>query len=515
MKYLFVVAAFLCSAVLFADNPPVFNWSLLLSGSWEESKTLHNREDFRLNFLPYGLTFRAGILDRRTLNFDLGPPEGDSWNAIWGDPNKAVTNLFGGLYHRPTGSRLLFGVIDEWGLSARIRNPWIRSPPYPENHKPLMADLKTAASSTKNDEAYLYLSSPFFDIYENIKLRGFVSAQSEIENLTPAFAGGVDFIFPKKTNLLFEVFYTGATLPPTKRNSWFSNPPPLPEREFDLYAAGILFSNPLLSVSSDFAVSETFAWGTNIYSNFGITVTPSLPIGHRARPLAVSVAADGAGERFIYRDGANHGEGFRAAGKIEWRGVRNSLFRLNTVLRSPGIDEDYTRSSTGLYYRFPAVNWNRENGSFPVRVTRVSLTADRNADNSLKINDRLSGYVGFSVNLRQLSINTPLGINLSGSIRGLTEVEDNPSPYPVPNGSRVLETSGMNCELIWSPKNLQFRSRVGYTKNPAKDDKWDFSLSTAARLKRGRISIKAASPNFPENWNWTMSWRMEKIKKTK
>ena len=519
MKYLtFIVFTFLCSTFVFAESSaktnltklagtaaPAFNWSLLTSGSWEESKTLHNRGEIKFNFLQPGLTLRGQVLHRRTLNFELDSP--------WGDPEKAVTNLLGGLYHKSTGSRLLFGALDEWGLSARIRNPWIRSPPYAENHKPLMADLKTAASSTKNDEAYLYLSSPFLNVFPNIKLRSFITAQTEIENFTPAFAGGVDFTFAKKTGFLLEFFYTGATLPPTKSSTWFSAEPALPERDFDLYAAGLIFHNQFISVSSDLALSETFAWGTDIYGNLGISLTPSLPFGSRARPLTISFAVDGAGGRFIYRDRADHGEGFRNAYKIEWKGRRNLLFRLNTVLRGPGIGEDFTRSSTGIYLRFPSNN-NRNDGSFPVRLTRISLTADRNADNLKKISDRLSGYIGFSVNLQQIAIKYPLGVNFSGSIRGLTATESVFSPYPIPEEEPwSLDDASINCEFTFSPSVFQFKSRIGYTNDVKKEEnyeKWDFSFYTAARFRHGRLSIKAATPDFPEKWNWTISWRLEK-----
>jgi len=508
---------FLCSAVIFAESPakaggkkptgtaaPAFSWSLLMSGSWEESKTLHNREEIRLNFLRLGLTLRGQVLDRRTLNFELDSP--------WGDPEKAVTNLLGGLYHKSSGSRLLFGVLDEWGLSARIRNPWIRSPPYAENHKPLLADLKTTASATKNDEAYLYLSSPFFNVSPNIKLRSFITAQTEIENFTPAFAGGVDFAFAKKTGLLLEFFYTGAILPPTTSSTWFSAAPVLPEREFDLYSAGLIFHNQLISVSSDWALSETFAWGTDIYGNLGISLTPLLPFGSRARPLSVSFAVDGAGKRFIYRDGAGHGEGFRSAAKIEWKGRRNLLFRLNTVLRGPGIGENFNRSSTGFYLRFPSNN-NRNSGGFPIRLTRISLTADRNAENLKKISDRLSGNIGFSINLQQIAVKSPLGVNFSGSIRGLTATESDFSPYPIPEEPWSLDNASISCEFTFSPSIFQFKSRIGYTNDVKKEEnfkKWDFSFYTAARFKYGRLSIKAATPDFPEKWNWTISWRLEK-----
>jgi len=549
MKYLaFFALAFLCSAVIFAEssavaeaeaeaeatpvtlaktgvraktNTPVFNWSLLMSGSWEESSstslsgTLHNRGEIKLNLLQPGLTLRGQVLDRRTLNLGFSTFQDGFWNGLWGDQEKAATGFLGGLYHKSSGSRLLFGTLDEWGLSARIRNPWIRSPPYAENHKPLMADLKTTATAAKNDEAYLYLSSPFLNVFSDVKLRGFAAAQTEIERFTPAFSGGAEFAFAKKTGLLFEFFYTGATLPPAKSSSWFSVTPALPEREFDLYAAGIIFHNQFISVSSDWALSETFAWGTDVYGNLGISLTPSLSFGSRARPLSFSIAVDGAGERFVYRDGVSHGEGFRSAAKIEWKGRYNSLMRLNTTLRGPEVGESFNRSSTGFYFRLPSKT-NR-GGSFPVRLTRISLTADRNAENLQKVSDRLSGYIGFSMDLRRISIKKPLGITISGSITGLTALESFISPYPVPWESRDLDTASVNCNFTFSPSIFQFRSRVGYTndvkKNGENEKKWDFSFSTAARFKYGRLSIKAATPDFPEKWNWTVSWRLEKTKK--
>jgi len=508
----FLAAALLCGAALFAQSQAqVFNWSFFESGSWEgidltslggldsNDGTLHNRGEIKLNFLPINLSLRGQVLDRRTLNFGLDPP--------WFDPEKAVTNFNGALYHRTTGSRLLFGVIDEWGLSARIRNPWIRSPPYAENHRPIMADLKTAASSTKEDEAYLYLSSPFLEPFPDIRMRGFLSAQTQISEFTPALSGGVDMVINRSMYLLFETFYTGATLPPTKNSSWFSDPPPLPERKFDLYAAGVLFSGPLFSVSTDWAFSQTFAWGTGVYGNFGVSVTPSLPFGSIKRPLTVSLAADGAGGRFVYRDGANHGEGFRSALKIEWKGVRNSLLRVNTVLRSDSLGGDFNRGSAGFYYRFPAAA--RNSGDI-FRFTRISLTADRNAENQKKITDGLSGYIGFSLNLRNLGINSPFGVNISGSIKGLTSSEGGPMLFPVSEEPWLPDSGGINCEFTWSPLNFQFKIKTGYSFNAKNEEKWLLTLNAAARFKYGRLSLKLESPDFPEKWNLTVSWNLQK-----
>ncbi|MCL2243957.1 MAG: hypothetical protein FWC03_05740 [Treponema sp.] len=534
MKYLIFLAAvgFLSAAILPAepqpnslpDKQPFLDWSLLWSGSYEgnNSKPLSfmfiNRGDIRVNFLPVGLELRGGILDRHTLDFEL--------DSFWED-ERSITNFTGGLYHKSTGSRILFGVLDEWGLSARIRNPWIRSPPYAENYKPLMADLKTAPSGTKEDEAYLYLSSPLLNIYPNLKLRGFASMQTELDDFEPAFSGGLEMGFANKTGLIFETFYTGLTLPPKEGGTWFSQPPALPERDFRLYAAGILFNSPLISVSSDFALSETFAWGMDIYTNFGICITPllykSARTTNQARPLSISFAMDGAGERFVYRDGENHGAGIRAAGKIEWKAKRNSLFRVNTVLRGPDLGEDFFRSSSGIYYRFPTANKD----SLPVRFTRLSLTADRNAVNPLKINDKLSGNMGISIKFPQGLKNSSFGINFSGSVEGLAESDGDPFPYPIPENLNsapywTFNTANVSCELVWSsgnfkipeisqfPMNLQLKSKLSYKANDKKDDIWDVSFNIAFRFKHGRISFRVESPDFPEKWNWNISWRVEK-----
>ena len=539
---------FFCGAALLASEAPaeqpsaeqaagldwseILNWSLLWTGSWEESKTLHNRGEIKLSFLSPGLQLRGQVLDRRPLNFELEPP--------FGGPEKWITHFTGGLYHIPTGSRLLYGVLDEWGLPARIRNPWIRSPPYAENHGRIAADIKTAASSTRDDELYLYLSSPFLEFSENFKFRGFVSAQSEAEEFTPALAGGLDFAFTNKNGLLLETFFTWKTLEPSNVNSWFSYPPPLPERDFRLYSASLLYTNPAFSISSNFALSETFAWGTDIYASFAAVITPALPFGNRARPLAVSLAADGAGERFVNRDGAGVNEGFRTAAKIEWRGRNNSLARLNMTLRSDGIDEDFNRSQTGFYWRFPSSAAARRN---IVRLTRISFSADRNAANLQKISDSYSGYLGLNFNLLSihrslqrngdglrrnssagrsgtggLFSNSTLGLNLSGSFSGLTTAQESGSisVFPVPDEFWNWDAGSAGCELILSaafrggPGNYQFRTKAEYLFFAEKEEKWDISFSTSARFRYGRLSIKAASPDFPKEWNWTVSWRLEK-----
>jgi hypothetical protein len=122
MKYLpFLAAGLLWGAALFAESPriydvapmaaaktdakaPLFDWSLLWSGSWEQSKTLHNRGEARLSFLPLGLVLRGEALDRRTMNFELDPP----WVVDRDTAIKAIDIAYH-LNHRKKGE-LLFDI---------------------------------------------------------------------------------------------------------------------------------------------------------------------------------------------------------------------------------------------------------------------------------------------------------------------------------------------------------------------------------------------------------------------
>ena len=510
MRNLLVFAALLCglvfSGVGFAETvEPFLGWDLLWSGSWGENDTLHNRGELKIDVLPFDLLLRCQLLDRRPVNIDF---DDFHWDELFGAPEKRITHLTSGLYHPPTGSKLLFGVVDEWGLPARIRSPWIRSPPYPENHRAVNIDLKTAASSTKEDEVYLNISSPYLELFPNAKLKGFISGQTNINDFTPAVTTGLELFIDKNTRLMLETFYTERILPPAKINTWFVNwpsPPALPERKFRLYAAGLLYTNPDFSVSSDFALSETFAWGTDIYTNLGLSFSPSLSIGTRPRPLLISLAADGAGQRFVSRDGANIPEGFRTAARIDWRGRYNSLLRFSTVLRAPGLGEDFNRSSTNFFYRAPS----SRPGDNILKLSRISIYADRNAVNPLKINDSFTGTFGLSINLHQYGIRSPINVNFSGSVKGITALESNPYPIPGLNELWLLENTSIGCDLFWSNKRYQLRAKVEYTYFVEKDEKWGISFSVSRRFNFGRLSFKIESPDFPEKWNWAASWRLE------
>ncbi|MDR2576134.1 MAG: hypothetical protein LBC52_06795 [Treponema sp.] len=531
MKYLFFLVGLFMPAFLSAQT--LFTWDLLWAGSWDESRTLNNMADLRIGFTGPALQIRTQALDRHTMNFELDP--------VWGDPSKGITGVSFGLYHKTMDSRLLYGVLDEWGLPARIRSPWIRSASYAENHKPLMADLRTTASSTKKDELYLYLSSPQFSLERfglapqpspsgegsplDVLLRCYASGQftPAAENTpAPAFAGGIEAALGKKADLLLEGFYTGFVLSAKEPNTWFSDPPPLPERDFRLGAVALMLNIPWFSITSDWAWSQTFAYGSGVYVNAGLRINPPF-----LSPWSLSLAADGMNERYTGRDGTNPGSGFRMAGKIERKGTRSSLLRANTSFRGFTIGEPFERSSIDLYYRFPASMPLVKDGEFPLRISRITLNADRNASDLKKIKDGIDGSLSLSLNLPPLLLPRPLlsasaskvknlkpkiyplNINLAASIDWLGSAEGQPSPFAFfPPGE--FDSRKTSCELLWSPGLFQFKTKLGYTAYAKKDTQWDASISTAVRFKHGRFSIKFAWPDFPEDWNCTLSWRVEK-----
>jgi len=182
---------------------PLFTWNLLWAGSWAKSfnlskdelspellfydGTLTNRGELRIGLPRQSLDFRFQGINKLTLPAEgigvLNPGLGLYFNG--GGP---VGNFLG-------RSRLLYGVLDEYGLPARIRNVWAKSAPYAEYRKPIMSDLKTEPSSTHTPETYLYLGLPQWGLFT-----GFATAQVDDE-FNPAFGAGFETKFDKTSNV--------------------------------------------------------------------------------------------------------------------------------------------------------------------------------------------------------------------------------------------------------------------------------------------------------------------------
>jgi hypothetical protein len=466
----------------------LFTWDLLWSGSWFDeagstsSGTLLNRGDLWIGMPRQNLYLRFQLLDKRQGKF-------------WEPGEKGIFNPGAGLYYEGEGdfsfigpSRLLWGIQDEYGLPARINNVWAKSVPYVEYHKPASRELKTETSSTKKPETHLYLGFPVvgpFSGYAMINLD---------EELDPAYGGGTELRWDKGGMFRLEGFYTQKKLASRKAQSWFSDSPPLPERDFRIYALGTVLNTSAFALASDLAYSETFAYGRDIYANF------ALRFG--SRPWRFSIAADGAGSRFVGRDGSAVQEGFRTGGRLERLGTRSGLFKISGDFRGPEFGESFEQGSVSLYFR-PSSQTKKKN-VLPQGLSRISFSLHRDGRTREKTKDSAEASAGFNLG--------PFRTVVTGVYTALTsfDPEDDPFPLPLSPAFGAYDSAKLSGEVSWSPGVFQLRARWGYAMQKEKESVWEASFYGSAKIgKYSRLSLKIAAPVFPREWNYTLSWRFE------
>jgi hypothetical protein len=473
----------------FSGAQALFSWDLLWSGSWfyetdsTSGGTLLNRGDLRFGMPRQDLSLRFQLLDKRKGKF-------------WEPDEKEILNPGAGLYYEGEGgfsfigpSRILWGIQDEYGLPARIYNVWAKSVPYVEYHKPASRELKTETSSTKKPETHFYLGFPVLGPFSGYAV---VNLDEESE---PAYGGGTELRWNKSSMFRLEGFYTQKKLASRKAQSWFSNSPPLPERDFRIYALGTVLNTPIFALASDVAYSETFAYGRDIYANF------ALRFGNR--PWRFSFAADGTGNRFVGRDGTAVKEGFRTGGRLERLGTRSGLFRISGDFRGPKLEKPFEQGSVSLYFR-PSNRTKKKNASLQ-GLSRISLSLRRDGRTREKTKDIAEASMGFNLG--------PIRTAFSGAYTALTvfNPEDNPFPLPLLSPAfGVYDSAKISGEISWSPGIFQLRTKLGYTMQKEKESIWDASFYGSARIgKHNRLSLKIATPVFLKEWNYTLNWRFE------
>jgi hypothetical protein len=470
-------AAAVCAGA--ASLPDWFRPSLLWAGSYHGDEALANRADARLRLhfaaSPWlDFSARAQFLDKR--------PSEDMFSD--------GASFFGaGFYHNYTGSRVLYGPLDIGGLPARIKNIYRRGTPYVAAHSRYTMDLKTdAGASSKNALGVRLVTPSLPGLLSNWQAQAAFTAE-ETDGRT-GFLFGAETVVNSRVQAAAEFYYQKAVLPVNNASAWFSDKPPLPEREARLYAGSARVLSPFVSVAADLAYSETFAFGRGMYANLG------LRFGNR--PWRFSLAADTVTPRFVDSAGAVPGRGLRVGGKIEHFLPRGEVWRAETSLRGYGDGEDaFTRSSSALYYRFPSVK-----SAFS--LSTVSLSASRNATSNAKILDSWHGAVG--INAGRLRTKT------SFTLEEYTH-DDAPSPYPDRECSYVIHGWRLNEEASLPLGSLTLTAALGYhqkrdaTTAQWKDAEIPFSLSAQFRRVPGRVTVKYASTGFPEDWSLSVSWR--------
>jgi hypothetical protein len=272
--------------------------------------------------------------------------------------------------------------------------------------------------------------------------------------------------------------------------AWFSDKPYLPERKFRFYAVSAVFSNPYFSFAGDFARSEVFAWGMDIYANAALRAV--------AGPVRISLAADGAGSRFSAVDGSVPGAGFRSAAKFEWEGRRNMLFRISSVLRASARQEPFDRSVSNLYFRFPL------NKNLPLRINRISLTMERDAQNWERIDESLTLGAAFSAG--------PLRPSFSVSVNQYThaEIGGRINPYPDYKKDYEFDSLKLSGQLSYTIRFVTLKGAVSYVTDGENEPVIARSLSATVNGKIGRIGLKLNNDGKSDALSYTVSWKIQK-----
>ncbi|MDR3303575.1 MAG: hypothetical protein LBS86_04100 [Treponema sp.] len=444
------------------------DWNLLSSVSWCYEGKLVAREDARIA-LPWNLSLRAQIIDSR--------PTATA-EAFGSGGNTAFS---GALYHKPSDSRLLYGILSDEGLSTRLRNLWLHAVPFVEYHKPSSLDLATEPYSTKTPDVALTLSIPRWGV-----LDGFATLVLD-EEANPAVSAGIDARFDSKTAFRLEGFYTGTELAPRKQSAWFSASPALPARDFDLYALSVVYTSAWFDVASDCAFSDTFAYGRAFYGNLALCAGD--------KPWRASLAADCAGSRYVGSNGTASGAGFRLGTKLERFGERTSRFTLSTSLRAPELFSPFDRSASLIAYRF-ATRPRGYDGLFS--LTRCAVSVSRNATQWKKIEDKAEVSCGFTIG--------QVSGALSETLTAYSATESRPPPYPIPAGMRFA--SAKTCgTLLYRVSVFQFSVALGYSVRHDKPSLWDTAFHASVRGALGRVALEVTAPELPTDWTFTLSAR--------
>jgi hypothetical protein len=449
----------------------LFEFDVMESGSWVEDGDFSNRLDLRL-YAPLGLSLRGQLNSKYPV-----PP--------WEHTDKGISALGTGLYHKYTGSRLIYGRIETQGLLKRTRNIWSRAAPWFESHSVSNADLKTSAGDMETAVMYMDLLTPLIGPFN-----AYLSTEID-KDANTIFTYGAGIRLPFNSAFRIEVLSTERQLEERKMDAWFSDKPYLPARKLKFYALSTVFSNPYFSFAGDFARSEIFAWGMDVYANI------ALKFG--AGPWRLSFAADGAGERFSGFDGYIPGSGFRSAAQFVWEGRRNMLFRTSSVLRAAVWQKPFDRSVTNVYFRFPV------NKRSPLRINRVSLAMERDAQSLERIVDSFSFGALFSAG--------PLRPDFSISINQHTAAGVGDTIYPYPNYAADHEfdsmkfSGGISCMIFF----VTLKGALSYNIVDEKEAHITSSLSASVSGKLGRFGLKLNNDNKTGKMSYTVSWRLQKV----
>jgi hypothetical protein len=436
----------------------------LWTSSWEHEKDLINRFDLKLGIPGPGLLFRGQLINERSAPF----VETD---------DVPLTALAAAMYHTKTGSRFLYGKIDETGLSARLKNIWLHGVPLQTNHSPSSSDLTTAPSSTKNEGYFFYLGSPRLG-----PLRLFSSIYFE-DDVKPLYIAGIDYYFDPKIWMKIEALYTEQIVPARQPSAWFAEEAWLPERKSRLYGGSINFNHLFWGISGDAAFSETFAFGTGWYGNLAFR------LGNK--PWRFQAGFDIVDGAFTDRDGKISDNGMRAGIQFEAWGKAGAFFKMTANVQGLNFDKSLAKSRFAASYYFPVPT------NSVVRISRIYFNLD---GNSLEqVTPGSAAKTGFGLYIG------PILATSEASFHG--DDTHNKNALPRFEDFKEWDTLSISEELQYRINIWTLRTKFTYSIEEKKDEKIDsyaLQFYGAANWKWGRISGTFRFDEFPDEWTFTI-----------
>lgn len=465
-----IVLGLMQASCIFSQSPKSgFFIEPLWTGSWEHEKEIVNRLDLKLGVPKLGLLFRGQLIDKRSVPFK--------------ETDGAVLPALGtAMYHTGTGSRFLYGNIDETGLSARLKNIWLHGTPLQTNHSPSSSDLTTAPSSTKEPGFFFYLGSPRWG-----PLRLFSSIYFE-DDLKPLYLAGIDYFFSPKIWIKIEGLFTEQIAGARQPSTWFAEEFWLPERRSRLFGGSINFNHPFWGISGDAAYSETFAFGKGVYAD------TSFRIGHR--PWRFQAGFDMVSGAFTDREGKIADNGMRAGLQFEVWGKAGAFFKMSANVQGPKFGSALAKSRLAASYYFPAPK------NLFVRISRIHFNLDGNS--LLQSEPGSTAKAGFGLYIG------PVLATSEFSIHGDDAQNENALP-------RIEDFISWNMlsiseELQYRVSIWAFRTKFTYSleeKKHGKVDSYALQFYIAANWKWGKVSGTLRFNDIPNDWTFTIRCQLK------
>ncbi|MDR0910148.1 MAG: hypothetical protein LBM77_10330 [Spirochaetaceae bacterium] len=466
MRILLSFIIFTLAASLFA-----LDTSLLMQGSWAWDKKMENRLDGSLEM--------SGIKGRLLLN-DARPSA--FWEKTTWESGAGQSGLGLGLYHRGSGSRLLYGALNNAGLPARLANPFSGNVHWASSYKATESELKKEASR-KETEIYGLFSSPWWTLPQDIKIMGFAQIQTEFEQRI-SYDAGSELIFSdakgRRQHLGIEFFNQFSTLEALKATGWFSKTYPLPQRRSNIYGGHAFYLFPGLEIQADGAISETEFWGRGCFGStaveFNSKLAPFIPWNWK-----LHLAIEGINDHFTDAKGKSGKGGIRGGLKYEHLLKKSETYRADIQFHWKA-NEDSLKIKTNAVYRFPS---NVYLGLF--HPVQIGLSYDSGTE--AKEQSTIAGHFNFLIK--------PLSTKLYAAYA---------PAFESPSSEKGFFKTGCNLKLNLKPLYLTFGT--GYHTK----DGVDTSLGITYKKPHWTLGAKAGC-NWPlegttPKWSVNLNWRV-------